>query len=50
MTTLVDAARNLDKSWHMFTGPLKGTRLPTIKAVDSAPNPEINAFKGKPKK
>jgi hypothetical protein len=51
MTTLVEAARNLDKSWRMFAGPLKGgTRRPTIKAMDTTPNPEINAFKGKPKK
>jgi hypothetical protein len=50
MTTLVEAARNLDKSWRTFSGPLKGTCHPTIKAVDSTLNPEINAFKGKPKK
>jgi hypothetical protein len=50
MTTLVDAARNLDKSWHTFAGPLKGIHHPTIKVVDSTLNPEINAFKGKLKK
>jgi hypothetical protein len=51
ITTLVEAARNLDKSWHTFAGPLKGgMRRPTIKAVDMVPNPEINAFKGKPKR
>jgi len=51
MTALVEAARGLDKNWRMFAGPSRiNTRHPTIKAMDSLPNPEINAFKGKPKK
>jgi Retrotransposon gag protein len=51
MTDLVEAARGLDKNWCMFAGPSRtGTCCLTIKAVDSMPNPEINAFKGKSKK
>jgi hypothetical protein len=51
MTTLVEAARGLDKNWCMFVGPPRiNTRCPTIKAVESTPNLEINAFKGKPRK
>jgi len=51
MTALVQAARDLDKNWHMFAGPPRsGTCRPTIRAVDDKPMPEINAFQGKPKK
>jgi hypothetical protein len=51
MTALVEAARGLDKNWCIFTGPPRsGARRPSIKVVDNTPNPEINAFKGKPKK
>jgi len=45
MTALVQAARDLNKNWHMFAGPQRsGTRHPTIRAVDDKPMPEINAF------
>jgi hypothetical protein len=51
MTALVEAVRSLDKNWRMFTGPARINMChPSIKAVESAPNPEINAFKGKPRK
>jgi hypothetical protein len=51
ITTLVKATRDLDKNWHMFAGPLRsGPRHPGIRALDDKPNPEINAFQGKPKK
>jgi len=45
MTTLVKAARDLDKNWRMFAGPPRsGPRCPGIRALDDKPNPEINAF------
>jgi len=51
MATLVQAARDLDKNWRMFAGPPRlGPRRPGIRALDNKPNPEINAFQGKPKK
>jgi hypothetical protein len=51
MTTLVQAARDLDKNWRMFAGPPRsGPRRPGIRALDDKPNTEINAFQGKPKK
>jgi hypothetical protein len=51
MATLVQAARDLDKNWRMFAGPPRsGPRRPGIRALDDKPNPEINAFQGKPKK
>jgi hypothetical protein len=51
MATLVQAARDLDKNWRMFAGPLRsGPRHPGIRALDDKPNTEINAFQGKPRK
>jgi hypothetical protein len=51
MTTLVQAARDLDKNWRMFVGPPRsGTCHPTIRAVDDKPTLEINGFQGKSKK
>jgi hypothetical protein len=51
MTMLVKATRDLDKNWRMFAGPPRsGPRRPGIRALDDKPNPEINAFQGKPKK
>jgi hypothetical protein len=51
MATLVQAARDLDKNWRIFAGPPRlGPRHPGIRALDDKPNPEINAFQGKPKK
>jgi len=51
MTTLVKAARDLDKNWCMFAGPPRSrSRRPGIRALDDKPNTEINAFQGKPKK
>jgi len=51
MTTLVKAARDLDKNWRMFAGPLRsGPHRPNIRALDDKPNMEINTFQGKPKK
>jgi hypothetical protein len=47
----IKAARDLDKNWRMFAGlPRSGPRRPGIRALDNKPNPEINAFQGKPKK
>jgi hypothetical protein len=35
----------------MFAGPSRsGLRRPGIRALDEKPQPEINAFQGKPKK
>jgi hypothetical protein len=49
MTTLVQAARDLDKNWRMFAGPQRsGPRRLSIRALDDKPNTEINAFQGKP--
>jgi hypothetical protein len=51
MTTLVKAARDLDKNWRMFAGPPRSRlRHPGIRALDDKPNLEINTFQGKPKK
>jgi hypothetical protein len=51
MTDLVKAAHDLDKNWHMFIGPPRsGPYHPGIQALDEKPQPEINAFQGKPKK
>jgi hypothetical protein len=51
ITALVKAARDLDKNWHMFAGPLRSEpHHPNIRALDDKPNTEINAFQGKPKK
>jgi hypothetical protein len=51
MADLVKAARDLDKNWCMFAGPIRsGLCCPNIRALDNKPNPEINAFQGKPKK
>jgi hypothetical protein len=51
MADLVKAARDLDKNWCMFARPIRsGPRCPNIQALDDKPNPEINAFQGKPKK
>jgi hypothetical protein len=51
MTDLVKATQDLDKNWHMFAGPLRSRSCHLgIRALDDKPNPEINAFQGKPKK
>jgi hypothetical protein len=52
MTNLVNTARDLDKNWCMFTGPLRsGSHRPSIRAIeDNKPTLEINAFQGKSKK
>jgi hypothetical protein len=51
MADLVKAARDLDKNWRMFAGPIRSrSRCPNIRALDDKPNTEINAFQGKPKK
>jgi len=45
MTTLVKAARDLDKNWHMFAEPPRSRpQCPGIRALDNKPNAEINAF------
>ena len=51
MMDLVKAARDLDKNWRMFAGPIRtGPRRPNIQVLDDKPNTEINAFHGKSKK
>ena len=51
MTTLIKAARDLDKNWCMFTGPPRSRpRHPGIRALDNKPNLKINAFQGKLRK
>jgi hypothetical protein len=51
MADLVKAARDLDKNWRMFVGPIRsGPCHPNIRALDNKPNMEINTFQGKSKK
>ena len=50
---LVTKARDLDRNWRMFAGPLKqnnsrsGQRRSNIRALEETPDTEINAFQGK---
>jgi hypothetical protein len=51
MTTLIKAARDLDKNWCMFAGPPRSRpQHPGIRALDDKPNLKINTFQGKPRK
>jgi len=50
---LVTKARELDRNWRMFAGPLKqnnfktGQRRSNVRALEETPDTEINVFQGK---